>query len=491
MATLTRLLSWCLGVGMMLTLPTWAQTNSLRADSARFAEMARTIPLGGQFLVEELQLDPFSPPQKLMLRRFTIFSSETRFVENTTQGPIEHPLPNMYFFQGHVDGQPKTLAYLSIQENGQIQGIITNQGRYWILAGGDTPGSPANGIAASEVEPADLQHFSQPFQCGADALKGPRLPSKQLSKRNLGPPKQLASFTGANFNAVIAIESDFEYFSLFGSSIAALAHASNLIGFASTVFSEEINIALSLGITTIWSAPNDPWTETQAECALYEFGRAWNNGQGSVDRTLAHFLSGKKAGGGIAWTGVLCQDEFVYNLDHACPQMSPRVDTYGGDFGFSGNLTGNFNPQNPSIVWDIYVFMHEIGHNFNSPHTHCYSLIGGNRQPIDLCSSVECGTDNCYCGATSLPCATPGTGCGTLMSYCHRLAGDLNNISLTYGTDHPHGIEPERVPQRMSQAVIQAHVMDPACIPAETTLADLLENWPGTASVLDLLPFVY
>ncbi len=73
------------------------------------------------------------------------------------------------------------------------------------------------------------------------------------------------------------------------------------------------------------------------------------------------------------------------------------------------------NPQ--SVVWDLMVVLHELGHSFNSPHTQDYCGIGGVDAPIDLCwdSAASCGA------ATSLPSCTAPTphfngGAGTIMS---------------------------------------------------------------------------
>ncbi len=76
-------------------------------------------------------------------------------------------------------------------------------------------------------------------------------------------------------------------------------------------------------------------------------------------------------------------------------------------------------------------------------------------------------------------------GCGTIMSYCHLLSGGMSNMSLTLGTGHPHGVEPERVPSRMSDHVMAVSTSDPACLPFGTSspeiFADGFESGDTTA----------
>jgi hypothetical protein len=173
-------------------------------------------------------------------------------------------------------------------------------------------------------------------------------------------------------------------------------------------------------------------------------------------------MSGKPTNAGIAWVGVLCQSGFLYNVG-TCGGLTPSYDNYGGAYGYTGGIDGNFDIDNPAVVWDIDAVTHEIGHNFNSPHTHCYAGIGGNANPIDKCYSGEGG---CYSGATSLPSGCPGAGngCGTIMSYCHLLSGGMSNLSLTLGDGHPYGIEPGRVPTRMFAHVASRASSYPGCL---------------------------
>jgi hypothetical protein len=94
----------------------------------------------------------------------------------------------------------------------------------------------------------------------------------------------------------------------------------------------------------------------------------------------------------------------------------------------AGGVDGNFDIDNPVVLWDIVAVTHEIGHNFNSRRTRCYSGVCGNVDPFDGCFSGECGSLGCFCAATGLPSGFPGggQGCGTIMSDCHQLSPELS-----------------------------------------------------------------
>ena len=69
--------------------------------------------------------------------------------------------------------------------------------------------------------------------------------------------------------------------------------------------------------------------------------------------------------------------------------------------------------------------MHELGHNFDSGHTHD----GGYSPRIDTCG---CPYSNGHC-TESCPSQLPLAKSATLMSYCHLCSGRYSNIDYTFG----------------------------------------------------------
>ena len=239
----------------------------------------------------------------------------------------------------------------------------------------------------------------------------------------------------------MAIDTDTEYFALFGGAPAAYDYAADLIAYSSTIYEDEIYTSLQISFIQLRQS-NDPWHATDCEDMLWEVRNHWQIAPDLVnkERTLVHMLSGKNQSSpcGVAWVGYLCDKEH--------------------GFGVSSGLNYGFDIENPGIGWDIMVVSHEIGHTFNSPHTNCYSGIYNNQAQVDQCTNRDCGWNpfvyDCYCGTPSLPPpCSGGDGCGTLMSYCHFRTGGMDNIAWSFGTGHPYGNAPYRVPLRM-----QAHV---------------------------------
>lgn len=384
-------------------------------------------------------------------------------------------LPAVRHFHGHERDDPAALAFVSVHPDGRVRGWLRRGGQ--IEAFERAPGAQAQVVTLARVDLA-TGAGERRFSCGSEQL--PAFASL-LPKGDVGRPAS-APVSGAatpvrrgsdpEHWVSVAIDSDFEYYDQFDDADDAASYAADLIGFSSLLYRDEIDTGLLISYLRLFETAEDPWEQTGTSCILYEFGRHWGQNQKQVERTIAHFLSGKNLNGGIAWLGALCASNETYNIGSQCPGL-PAVGSYKGGYGVSTSVRGTFDPGSPQSVWDIVVVSHEIGHNFNSPHTHCYAGIGGNPAHVDHCFGA--GTPGCHAGASSLP-GPAGQGAGTLMSYCHLLGGGLSNISLNFGTGHPYGVQPIRVPNRMHAHVQERAELMPGCfVNPELIFADGFE----------------
>lgn len=398
----------------------------------------------------------------LDLARVEVAAPGGRLVLHGETGTGELPLPPTVHMRGGIEGMPGSRVALSVRASGELRALlVTPTGLELARA---RAGQPLRFRRAAESGPAPS------FACGADGLEGPDGAVTELLP--LVPVLDVAS--AVTHTARVALETDYEYFQKFGDATLAAEYALDLLAFSATIYAAELDTDLAVVSVSLWSSASDPWAQASTACGFYEFGGYWNQHHAGDERTLAHFLSGKSTGGGIAWVGVLCSGAFsVSGL--SCAGM-PANGNYGGAYGFTGNLSGTFDPDNPVSMWDIIAVSHEIGHNFGSPHTHCYATYGAVAEHVDQCATST--SSGCYAsGAKTLPGpgsvtgGTAGQHNGTLMSYCHLLTGGYNNIELSFGLDHPYGVAADRVPQRMAAHVASRAASYPGCLSPLTATA--------------------
>jgi hypothetical protein len=386
------------------------------------------------------------------LERFEVFGSRSRIVVSGEHGEqILEPPANVYF-RGSLSDDPHSLVLLTVGADRQVRGLVSKSGELWMMEAAKTPMNQMSPLLSRRVDvEGELGEVSRNWSCDADRLGVEDSPLDELVDVPSESPQSVAGGTGASYVARIAIETDREFYNRFGNVWDAADYIGDVIAYGSSIYTAEVSTDWEIEVIYLYSSGSDPWQQSSPSCGMYEFGRYWNDNRGGVDRTLAHFMSGKSNGGGVAWLGVLCRSPFNVNISGSgCSGLSPDSDNYGGDYGYSGSLSGSFSLSNPRAVWDMVVVTHEIGHNFNSPHTHSYCNIGGISQPVDECIPSNWG-QACTGASGQLPAGCPGNGsaCGTIMSYCHGLGGTLGEISLTLGLGHPYGIAPGRVPARM------------------------------------------
>ncbi|MGB6849446.1 MAG: M12 family metallo-peptidase [Thermoanaerobaculia bacterium] len=406
------------------------------AANPNLAAIAQGLPDKASLRVEDLFLTGLGSVD-LELERFRVFAEDAEI----HSGGVVLAAPDNAYYRGTLEGLPGSMVVLSFRQRGGIGGIVLTGGDYWKIEG-------RRGVAGLESRRVDsaTDFPREPFDCLADGL-----PSVGLSDSSrAGGPQQLASPPpqgATSYAARVAVETDWEFLDLFsGNEAAATDYVGDLFAFSSSVYEAEIDTGLLVSFLRLWpgTADSDLWSATDCTNQLYEFRDHWRDNEGGQTRAIAHMLSGKSTGCGIAYVGALCSTSYGY--------------------GVSGSLRGNFDPANPMpAVWDIIVVSHEIGHNFSSPHTHCYQGIpdASYSDAVDPCYSIS-GSSSCYSGTADLPAGCPGAGqaCGTIMSYCHLRSGGYGNIALTFGgsvldgSSHAYGAFPERVPEKMHGYVL-------------------------------------
>jgi hypothetical protein len=311
-------------------------------------------------------------------------------------GGVRTLVGDLQLWSGPVAGIAGSRAFLAFHGT-TVEGFVELPGTadrlVHVLADG-----PGRVRLLSEPVLAALGAEPPPDFCAGE-LFAPGAGIQGLAHEDPGPPSTSALTVS---DCRLALETDFQLFQKFNSSVLLSNYVTAQIGAISDQYVEDVQTTLSIAYLGIHTGANDGWStqETAGGDALdllEEFRAAWGTSW-PAQADLAHFLSGANLGGGVAYLDVLCNQSF--------------------GFGVSANLTGTVNwltwtGQPGNFTWDFVVVAHELGHNFGSLHTHSYC------PPLDQCYT------NCN-GPTQCPR-------GTLMSYCH-LCGGMSNIDLYF---HP------------------------------------------------------
>ena len=227
--------------------------------------------------------------------------------------------------------------------------------------------------------------------------------------QNLGKDNFRTQVEGTARNSMakcvpIYVECDYDMYTKHNSSEASvIAFVSSLVNETATIYANE-QIDISLSDVKVWTT-TDPYASLNSTNALLQrFGELTKN---NYNGRLAHLISTRSLGGGIAWVDVLCSSYFTFSGQHA------------GPYAVSASM-GTSITTFPTYSWNVEVFAHEMGHNMGSPHTQNCSW-NGNNTAIDACAPTEGG-----CASTYGACPPGG---GTIMSYCHitNCGIDFNN----------------------------------------------------------------
>jgi hypothetical protein len=199
------------------------------------------------------------------------------------------------------------------------------------------------------------------------------------------------------YDCRIPVETDYQYFQVFGDLDAARTYAVSIFGAVGLRYREQIGAILTLPYLGLYTGPADPWTtqEMGGNCVdlLYEFQAAWREGGAPVSGDLYHIMSGADLICGAGFIDALCSQERGFSVSCCITGQSPLPTI----------------PSHP-LNQDFYVVAHEVGHNFGTVHTHQYC------PPLDECALPAVWgpcQDETFC---------PPEG-GTIMSYCNSCGG--------------------------------------------------------------------
>ncbi len=344
---------------------------------------------------------PVAPGRRetVVLSRHEVYSPDARIVAVDGRRERELPRSRMAFYWGAGEDDADLRVFASIDPaSGRLEGFAsTREGVHELTAVAGGRHRLAKPDAFLPAGPAPR------WSCGEESL--PRSlalpfvaaePDATTSARAL---TAIAAATSTGLStATVAFDTDNELMlSKFANdTTAATNYLASLVAAIDVMYERDLAIRLVQGTTFLRvSTTADPYVQVDANAAdgneLDEFSTYWANNYGNVQRMVAAMISGKQgstsSASGIAWVGGLCSKSTGYSFSQV--------------FKIS------------YLAGDALIVGHEIGHNFGTPHTHCYS------PPIDMCFNQEAG---CYSGPTSCPAPQTINGVanvgGTVMSYC-------------------------------------------------------------------------
>lgn len=286
------------------------------------------------------------------------------------------------FYRGIVQGDVNSVVSFSVFDS-HIEGLIADDGGNYII-----------GKAEKESDTYILYNdknlkVENPFTCEVEDMD---LDFEYQSSDN-GQQKGMLSGNCVG----IYIEADYATYQSQGSNLTNVSnYVAALFNQVSTLYANE-GIPILLSQLNVWTVPDI----YQAQSNTFDVLTNFRQFRTSFNGDLAHLISTRGLGGGIAYVDVLCNNNAAYAVS---ANLSPTVVPF------------------PTYSWNVMVIAHELGHNFGSWHTH-NCVWNGNNTAIDGCGYNA--------GAGGCPAPIPPSG-GTIMSYCHLQSVGIN-FNLGFG----------------------------------------------------------
>lgn len=425
---------------------------SPRFEPADLERLRRARP-SERVRVEDVMLP--SGAASLELEEFDVYAPGAVIEAVGVEGSVRRlERPAVRYFRGGVDDDPDSLVFIAVGiETGGF--IVARDRKYRVLSRPRVKPelvreSSDFDVVIEEISlTEEMPYDGDVWACEVDdfSLTPGGSALQQLSAAMETAHSDALASSTATYVLNIAVEGDYELYTLQGSSSTATAtYLANLVAAASVIYRRDLRTELRIAYSGHHTTVDDPFTIDPSSSgfhttkdALLEFGRRWHNTPPSPAlRSAALLVSGKNYGAGIAWRNWLCQGDFPT----AAWESVEIPDGWGGAYGLimKAGLATNFSPDANANYqtdtdrygfeyWPVLAFAHELGHTVESRHTHCVpldasekALYGVSRDWVDECYSGESGCYNNGFGGAMNENRPPEL--GTVMSYCHLTTGD-------------------------------------------------------------------
>lgn len=347
------------------TLPTLTEGHFLEIDYNKLSSLLVDNPT-----MIEINL-PVNDHEAVTLLLAKVEVTTPDFILNSKGTKSDRFLYNKgIHYRGIIEGDNQSIAAMSFFNN-EVSGFYSSsKGNYTI-------GKIKNELDLYAIYNEKLE--PQPaFNCFSESLDNHfERPKPSIDERGIGCKVVKVYF-----------ECDYKFYQDKGSSISNVSdYVTAFFNQVATLYQNE-NIDIQISQITVWNTL-DPYAGLNTTSAVLNSFLSTTGPNFNGD--LAHFLTTRNLGGGIAYVDVLCVKAYAFGV-------SAIYNTYS-------NV--------PTFSWTIECVTHELGHNLGSPHTQACSWPGG-------------AIDNCYATEGGCPPGPPPVNGGTIMSYCHLTSYGIN-----------------------------------------------------------------
>ncbi|MBX3322705.1 MAG: hypothetical protein KF757_06915 [Phycisphaeraceae bacterium] len=250
---------------------------------------------------------------------------------------VDPPAPKTW--RGRVVEMPGSMVAASIDGSAMTASILLHdnvQDGWFIQPLSETlTGNPAN----AHIVYHGLASVSHGHECGG------ALPHDGMLFNPI-EPNQNALRGGGHLIVEMAYDGDFQFYQQNGSNLNnTIADIENVQNGMIVVYERDCGITfVTTQIIVRTSSAGNPYTTSNAEQLLGQFGTQWIQNHQSIHRDLAHLMTGRNMGGvlGIAWLQGVCSISNGYGVSRS-------------------RFTTNFAQRTALTA-------HEVGHNLSAPH---------------------------------------------------------------------------------------------------------------------------